>query len=382
MAFAPRHHDAVPRLDAWSLSIDGMRQPRRPARGSRLEPGNRFTGRELVLDGDELDRDAEQNEVASDRTRVFRDVSRSVISRNDSPDIPFDRSLNPYRGCEHGCPYCYARPTHEYLGLSAGLDFERTLFAKVDAPELLARELAKPAWVPDQLVLSGVTDPYQPIERTLRITRGCLEVLAAHRHPVGLITKNALVARDIDVLQDLASYGAVRVTLSLTTLNEALGRCLEPRASTATDRLRAMQTLADAGVPVSVMAAPIIPGLNDHELPAILEAAAAAGAHSAGWTLLRLPGAVEPIFSAWLREQLPLRAERILAGLREARGGALSDARFGHRMRGEGVYARQLGSLFDVHRRRAGLSGTGAALDGSHFQVPGRPVQSRLFDRG
>jgi DNA repair photolyase len=359
-----------------------MRERSFPSRGAGVDPGNRFTGREIVLDGDELDRDAMLGEVVGARTRVFRDTSRSVITSNTSPDIPFDRSLNPYRGCEHGCSYCYARPTHEYLGLSAGLDFERLLFAKLDAPELLARELAKPSWTPEQLALSGVTDPYQPIERRLRITRGCLEVLAAYRQPVGLITKNALLERDVDLLQELATYGAVRVALSITTLDDELGRRLEPRASTAAGRLQALRTLADAGVPVSVMVAPVIPGLNDHEIPAILAAAAAAGAQHAGWQLLRLPRSVEPIFVAWLSEQLPERTDRILALLRGARGGALSDGRFGHRMRGEGAYARQLGSLFEVHRRRAGLSGTSAALDGSHFRVPGRSVQPRLFGAG
>lgn len=274
---------------------------------------------------------------------------------------------------------CYARPTHEYLGLSAGLDFERMLFAKLDAPELLATELAKPSWVPKHLALSGVTDPYQPIERRLRVTRGCLEVLAAHRQPVGVITKNALVTRDLDLLSELARFGAARVMVSITTLDEDLRRRLEPRTSTAADRLRAVRELAAAGVDVGVNVAPIIPGLNDHEIPAILEAAAEAGAHGAAWTLLRLPHAVEEIFVAWLREHAPLRAERVLARLREARGGALSDARFGRRMRGEGVYARQIKALFDVHRRRVGLDRGGAALDGSHFRVPGRSRQPSLF---
>jgi len=350
-----------------------------PKRGTGIDPGNRFTGREIELDGDERDHDAATGEGASVRTRVYRDTSRTVISRNTSPDIPFEASLNPYRGCEHGCSYCYARPTHEYLGLSAGLDFERMLFAKLDAPELLATELAKPSWVPDHLALSGVTDPYQPIERRLRVTRGCLEVLAAHRQPVGVITKNALVIRDLDLLSELARYGAARVMVSITTLDEDLRRRLEPRTSTIADRLRAVRELAAAGVTVGVNVAPIIPGLNDHEIPAILEAAAEAGADGAAWTLLRLPHAVEGIFVAWLREHAPLRADRVLARLREARGGALSDARFGHRMRGEGVYARQIKTLFDVHRRRVGLERGGAVLDGSHFRVPGRARQPGLF---
>jgi DNA repair photolyase len=274
---------------------------------------------------------------------------------------------------------CYARPSHEYLGLSAGLDFERTLFAKPDAPELLAAELAKPSWAPRHLALSGVTDAYQPVERRLGITRGCLEVLAAHRQPVGVITKNALVTRDLDLLAELARYGAARVAVSLTTLDEDLRRRLEPRTSTATARLGAIRTLADAGVPVSVVVAPVIPGLNDHEIPAILAAAADHGAHGAAWTLLRLPGAVEAIFVDWLGEQAPLRAERVLARLREARGGQLDDPRFGHRMRGTGTYVEQLGRVFEVHRRRVGLERTWAPLATEHFRVPGRASQGRLF---
>lgn len=335
-----------------------------------------------MLDGDERDHALAAGTGAAERTQVFRDASRSVISHNTSPDIPFDVSLNPYRGCEHGCPYCYARPTHEYLGLSAGLDFERTLFAKLEAPELLARELAKPSWKPRHLALSGVTDPYQPIERTLRITRGCLEVLAAHRQPVGVITKNALVTRDLELLATLAQRGAARVAVSITTLDEDLRRRLEPRTSTSAERLRAVRSLTEAGVPVGVNVAPVIPGLNDHEIPAILAAAADAGAQGAAWTLLRLPGAVEGVFVAWLREHAPLRAERVLARLREARGGKLSDTRFGHRMRGKGVYAQQLTALFDVHRRRVGLDRPAAPLDASHFRVPSRTRQGALFGGG
>lgn len=358
-----------------------MRQGRPPSRGTDLDPANRFTGREIELDGDERDHVLRAGEGAPERTRVFLDTSRSVISRNASPDIPFDVSLNPYRGCEHGCSYCYSRPTHEYLGLSAGLDFERRLFAKLDAPRLLAIELAKPAWEPKHLALSGVTDPYQPIERRLRVTRGCLEVLAAHRQPVGVITKNALVTRDLDLLGELARFGAARVMVSVTTLDEDLRRRLEPRKSTIAERLRAVRALADAGVSVGVNVAPVIPGLNDHEIPALLEAAKDAGAQGVAWTLLRLPHAVEELFVAWLREQAPLRAERVLTRLREARGGALSDARFGHRMRGEGVYARQIEQLFDVHRRRLGFARRGPPLDGSHFRVPGRVQQPGLFAR-
>ncbi len=351
------------------------------ARGASLDPGNRFSRREIVFDGDELDHEA-LDEGAPDRTEVYRDTSRSVISRNASPDVPFDLSLNPYRGCEHGCSYCYARPTHEYLGLSAGLDFERKVFAKLDAAHQLERTLAASTWVPKHVALSGVTDPYQPIERRLGITRACLEVLATHRQPVSIITKNALVLRDLDLIGELATFGAVRVALSVTTLDEALRRRLEPRTSTAVNRLRTVRTLADVGVPVSVMVAPVIPGLNDHEIPSILEAAAAAGAQRADWTLLRLPGAVASVFVTWLEEQVPMRAGRVLARLREAHRGALTDARFGHRMRGEGPYVQQLSAIFAVHRRRVGLDRPSAPLDGSHFRVPGRSEQVGLFDGG
>ena len=516
-----------------------MARPLPRGRGAAIDPVQRFTRREVTWDGDELDLDAATGEGAPERTRVFRDASRTVLSHNASPDIPFDVSLNPYRGCEHGCSYClspetriamvdgasrrlgeiavgdrvlgtargarhrhlvatqvkdawrtrrrafrvelhdgtvfvasgdhrfltergwkhvagaragtasrphltsqdalvglgrgassvrapfegaaleragapltvarivdlgveidmvdlttgtgdflaegivshncYARPTHEYLGLSAGLDFERRIFAKPDAPALLAAELAKATWRPRHLALSGVTDPYQPVERLLGITRGCLEVLAAHRHPVGVITKNALVVRDVDLLADLARWGAVRVAISITTLDEDLRRRLEPRTSTARARLEAIRTLTEAGVPVGVNVAPVIPGLNDREVPAILAAAADHGAQGAAWTLLRLPGAVEPIFVDWLRAHAPLRADRVLARVRETRGGALSDARFGHRHRGEGTYARQLAQLFDVHRRRTGLDRRWPPLSAEHFRVPGRAVQGALF---
>lgn len=357
-----------------------MSRPSPRGRGAAIDPVSRFTQREVVWDGDELDFEDATGEGAPDRTRVFRDASRSVLSHNDSPDVPFDVSLNPYRGCEHGCSYCYARPTHEYLGLSAGLDFERRIFAKPDAPALLAAELAKPSWRPRHLAMSGVTDPYQPVERRLGITRGCLEVLAAHRQPVGVITKNALVTRDLDLLAELARWGAVRVAVSLTTLDEGLRRTLEPRTSTADDRLAAVRALADAGVPVGVNVAPVIPGLNDREVPALLEAAADHGAQGAAWTLLRLPGAVAAVFEDWLRAHAPLRAERVLARVRETRGGALSDPRFGHRHRGEGTYARQLAQLFDVHRRRVGLERAWPPLATEHFRVPGRVRQPGLFE--
>ncbi|MFA5552575.1 MAG: PA0069 family radical SAM protein, partial [Trueperaceae bacterium] len=281
-------------------------------RGSNRDPVNRFT--ELVVELDEAELTADDLRV---RTRYLDDTSKSVISTNTSPDIGFGASLNPYRGCEHGCSYCYARPTHEYLGLSAGLDFERVILVKRHAAQLLEAELRKPSWQPQTLMLSGVTDPYQPAERRLGITRACLQVLARFRNPVGLITKNALVARDLDVLTELAAWGGVRVTLSVTTLDEELRAKLEPRTSTAANRLAAIEKLAGAGVPVGVNVAPILPGLTDSEAPRILKAAADAGASHASFTLLRLPGQVTQLFEEWLDLHAPLRKQRVLNRTRE-----------------------------------------------------------------
>ena len=334
-------------------------------RGATFNPVNRFERIEI-----EPDPDAPRGE-GQVATVLLRDTSRSVITRNDSPDIPFDASLNPYRGCEHGCAYCYARPTHEYLGFSAGIDFESRILVKEEAPALLQRELASPGWRPRVLALSGVTDPYQPFERRLGVTRRCLEVLAACRHPVAVITKNRLIARDADLLAELASHGAAMASLSITTLDVELARKLEPRASAPRDRLRAVAELTAAGVPVTVMVAPVVPGLTDHELPAILEAAAAAGAVGAGCLPVRLPGAVAPLFEAWLEEHYPERKEKVLNRIRSLRGGKLNDPRFGHRMRGEGVYAEQIRALFETARRRAGLERRRVELSTAAFRRPG-----------
>ena len=303
-------------------------------------------------------------------TELLRDTSRSLITHNDSPDVGFSFSLNPYRGCEHGCIYCYARPTHEYLGFSAGLDFESRIMVKEDAPLLLRRELASPRWQPETLAMSGVTDPYQPVERRLGITRGCLEVLAAARHPVAVITKSELVTRDIDLLVELARHQAVRVFLSITTLDGELARRMEPRASHPRERLKAVSRLAAAGVPVGVMVAPVVPAITDHEIPAILEAAAAAGARAAGYTMVRLPGAVAGLFEAWLERHFPDRREKVLHRIREMRGGRLNDPRFGSRMRGEGVFAQQIDALFTAARRRHGLDQPLPELSAAAFQRP------------
>jgi DNA repair photolyase len=305
-------------------------------------------------------------------TVFLSDGSRSVLSHNDSPDVGFDVSLNPYRGCEHGCSYCYARPTHEYLGFSAGLDFESRIVVKEDAPELLRRELSSPRFVPQTLGLSGVTDPYQPVERKLELTRRCLAVLAEFRNPVSIITKNELVTRDLDHLLALAEHRAAQVLLSITTLDAELARRLEPRASHPRDRLKAIERLAKAGVPVGVMTAPVIPALNDHEIPKLLEAAAAAGAASAGFTVLRLPGAVAGLFEAWLAQHYPDRREKVLNRIRSLRGGALNDSRFGRRMRGEGLFAEQVKATFDTFRRRHGLDRRLPELSAAAFRRPGQ----------
>jgi len=289
------------------------------------------------------------------RTELLRDATRSILARNDSPDVGFDVGINPYRGCSHGCSYCYARPSHEYLGFSAGLDFETKILVKEDAPALLRAALASPGWKPRPIMLSGNTDAYQPTERRLRVTRRCLEVLAEFRNPVAITTKSWLVGRDVDLLGDLARDRAAAVVLSITTLRDELQRVMEPRAASPGRRLGAIRRLAEAGIPVGVNVAPVVPGLTDHELPAILEEAAAAGATFADYILLRLPHGVKELFSTWLRQHVPDRMEKVLNRVRELRGGKLYDARFAARGRGEGPWAEQLRTLFRVTRDRLGL---------------------------
>jgi DNA repair photolyase len=344
-------------------------------RGTAANPRNRFEVLEFVPDDEARDPDD-----PGPRTLFLRDASRTIIARNDSPDISFDASVNPYRGCEHGCIYCYARPTHEYLGFSAGLDFETRILVKRDAPELLRKALSAPRWQPQVIAISGVTDPYQPAERRLRVTRGCLEVLADFRNPVSLITKNHLVTRDVDLLAELAAHGAAAVTLSITTLDTALQRVMEPRTATPERRLAALRTLRDAGIPAGVMVAPVIPGLNDEEIPAILRAAAAAGAVSAGWQPLRLPHGVAALFVDWLERHYPDRKERILNRLRQIRGGRLNDPAFHSRFRGAGEYASQIAALFDTARRRAGIAERRPALSTAAFRRPAKGGQLALFE--
>lgn len=338
-------------------------KPPLPKRGTADNPENRFERIHVEFEPDTA-------EDGAGRPQVFVDASRSILAENDSPDIGFRFSVNPYRGCEHGCVYCYARPSHEYLGWSAGLDFERKILVKRDAPALLRRALAAPRWQPQVIALSGNTDCYQPIERQLGITRRCLEVLAEFRNPVGIVTKNALVARDADLLAELAAVRAAHVYVSVTSLDAEVARRMEPRASRPDLRLDAVARLRAAGVPVAVLVAPVIPGLNDEEIPAILRAAAEAGASAAHWTLLRLPGAVERLFDGWLQEQFPNRRERVWNRIRACRGGRTTDAEFGRRMRGEGVYAEQIAQLFRTSSRRSGLAARLEELSAAAFRRP------------
>lgn len=296
------------------------------------------------------------------------DAAKSVIARNRSPDVPFSQSINPYRGCEHGCIYCYARPSHGYLGLSAGLDFETRLFYKPEAARLLERELAQPGYRCEPITLGANTDPYQPIERELGITRELIAVLARARHPLSIITKSALVLRDTDLLAPLAALGLARVFVSITTLDDALKRTLEPRAASPAARLRTVSTLRAAGIPVGVLVAPVIPGLTDHELEAIVAAAAGAGADRVGYILLRLPHETKALFAEWLETHVPGKAARITALLRDLRGGAVSDSRFGSRMTGEGPLAGLIARRFQLACRRAGIEGTRQRSDApTHF---------------
>jgi len=322
-------------------------------RGASWSPANRFEKLHVDLnDVDVVDVDLETEERPQRRTQYFRDETKSVITRNNSPDVGFETSLNPYRGCEHGCIYCYARPTHEYLGFSAGLDFESKIMVKTSAPELLRAELESPRWQPQTLVLSGVTDPYQPVERKLGITRGCLEVLARFRNPVAIITKNRLVTRDVDLLRELAAHNGVAVNISVTSLDSNLQRVLEPRTSSPQARLDEISQLRSAGIPTGVMVAPIIPGLTDHDVPKIMDACAQAGAQFAGYTIVRLPWAVAPLFEHWLEEHFPERKEKVLGRIRHLRGNRLNNSRWHTRMTGEGIFAEQIASMFAISRRR------------------------------
>ena len=348
--------------------------PRPHGRGTGSNPRNRFERLEIAPDGDALDDELGENPEPRSPTQLLSDHSRSVIARNDSPDVGFETSVNPYRGCEHGCVYCYARPFHEYLGFSAGLDFETKILVKPEAPELLRRELMAPSWQPQLVVLSGVTDCYQPAERRLRITRRCLEVLAELRNPTAVITKNRLVTRDADLLGELARHQAAAVTLSITTLDPDLARRMEPRASSPRDRLAAVSELAAAGIPVGVNVAPVIPALTDHEMPAILAAAKEAGAGWAKYLVVRLPFAVKDLFQEWLAEHFPERKEKVLSRLRDLRDGKLNDPRFGKRPTGEGPFADGMRQLYETTCRRLELPTRGPDLSADSFRRPGQQL--------
>jgi DNA repair photolyase len=355
-----------------SLAIHG--------RSASWNPANRFEKLHVDL-GDEdvvqIDPTSDEEQKPKRETQFFRDLTKTIIARNDSPDVGFETSVNPYRGCEHGCIYCFARPTHEYLGMSAGLDFESRIMVKQDAAKLLEAELSSPKWKPQTLVMSGVTDPYQPVERKLRITRGCLEVLARFRNPVAIITKNRLVTRDIDLLGELAQDNAAVVNVSVTSLNPQLQRVLEPRTSSPTARLETVAALRGAGIPIGVMVAPIIPGLTDHEVPKIVEACARAGAQFAGYTILRLPWAIAPLFEHWLDEHFPEKKEKVLSRIRQIRDGKINDPRWGFRTRGEGIFAEQIRSIFEVACRRAGMDGR-PELSTAAFRRPREQLQLSL----
>jgi len=341
-------------------------------------PANRFQAQHAEDDWEQLtDADVAELSPRGVPTEFLPDASRSIVSYNSSPDVPFNVSLNPYRGCEHGCSYCYARPTHEYLGFTAGLDFETKVLVKHDAAKLLRAALCERSWKVQPISFSGVTDCYQPAERRFKLTRACLEVLLEARHPVTIITKNALILRDLDLLSELARQNLVRAAVSLTTLDRELARRMEPRTSTPDARLAAMGRLSAAGIPVMVMNAPVIPGLNDHEIPAVLTAARQAGARAAGYVLLRLPLSVEPVFSDWLTRNAPDQADRVTGLLRATRSGRLNDGRFGTRMRGGGSYADQISRTFEVVSRKLGFDERLPELDCALFRPP--HLQGRLF---
>ncbi len=346
--------------------------PDRPTphgRGAHIEPPNRFTQLWREIDLDALD-DDERHALANPRTQYILERSGSIVTENDSPDIPFRYSINPYRGCLHGCCYCYARPTHEYLGFNAGLDFETKIVVKENAPDLFRDFLNRRTWQPQSIAMSGVTDCYQPAERRFRLTRGCLEVAAEARQSMGIITKNALVIRDLDLLTELAGQNLMHVAVSVTTLDAELARKMEPRTSTPAARLRSITELSRAGVPVRVMVAPVIPGLTDIEVPAILQAAKDAGAHAAGFQLLRLPLTVAPVFLEWVQREQPDSLEKIEGRVRATHHGKLNDSQFHERFRGTGAIAEQIRALFRLFARRLGLDGPLPAYDCSRFRPP------------
>ena len=359
-------------FDSYALEAGGVAAGRRHGRGAQTNRSGRFepVSYEPADDGWES-----LAELEALTTEVQEVPARRIITRNDSPDIGFDRSINPYRGCEHGCIYCFARPTHAFLGLSPGLDFETKLFAKTNAGQALERELADPSYRVETIAIGTNTDPYQPIERRYRIMRRVLEVLSAANHPVGIVTKSALVLRDLDILKSMAERGLVKAALSVTTLDRKLARAMEPRASTPDKRLETLARLVDAGVPTAVMVAPVIPGLNDMEMERILERASSIGVKNAGYVLLRLPLEIGDLFTEWLKANCPDRASRVLSLMRSTRGGKLYDAKWGERMRGDGPYAWMIGRRFELAAKRLGLNKSSVELRTDLFTPPSLPGQ-------
>lgn len=350
---------------------------RRVARGAAQNKTGRFDLTRIEV-GDGWDIPEERPDF---KTQISVERPRSIITYNKSPDLPFDRSINPYRGCEHGCIYCFARPSHAYLGLSPGLDFETRLVARPDAAKVLDRELASKSYRVAPIAIGTNTDPYQPCEKAYKITRECLRILQDYQHPVAIVTKGALIERDIDILAPMAVQGLARVGISLTTLDNELSRKMEPRAPTPKRRLQIIRNLTEAGVPVRVMTSPLVPGLTDSEIEALLQAGADAGATTASWIMLRLPREVSELWQEWLAEHVPDRAGKIMARLREMHGGKDYDPRWGHRMRGEGKYAELIAQRFQVYSRKLGLSEPSAPLRCDLFKVPPRPGdQLSLFE--
>jgi DNA repair photolyase len=360
-------------------------------RGALINPTGRFEAHTLEVDEYVQNRPKEEimgdEENPSPRTQFISETAKSILSKNDSPDISFNYGINPYRGCEHGCIYCYARPNHEYLGLSAGLDFETKIYYKENAPELLRKELLSRSWKPQSINISGVTDCYQPVEKRFELTRRCLQVLIEFRNPFTIITKNRLVTRDVDVLKEAAERNLVQVMISVTSLDPDLISILEPRTSRPSARLEAIRTLADAGVPVGVMVAPVIPGLTDHEMPAILKAASEAGAKHAGYTIARLPYGVKDLFTSWVETHYPDRKDKIIHRIGEIRGftrdqaqeGKLYKAEFGERMKGVGLFAEQMKTIFDLYTRKYGFNEKRLKLETSNFRRIENSAQGELF---
>ena len=360
------------KLDSFPIESGGIVVGRRHGRGAQTNRSGRYEPIAYEPSDDGWESLAELEALT---TEVQEVPARRILARNDSPDIGFDRSINPYRGCEHGCIYCFARPTHAFLGLSPGLDFETKLFAKTNAAQTLERELAEPGYEVSTIAIGTNTDPYQPIERRYRIMRGILEVLSATNHPVGIVTKSALVLRDLDILTSMAKRDLVKVAVSVTTLNRRLAHAMEPRASTPDKRIETLQRLLGSGIPASVMVAPVIPGLTDMEMERILERASSVGIKNAGYVLLRLPLEIGDLFTEWLQANCPDRAKRVLSLMRSTRGGKLYDAKWGERMVGDGPYAWMIGRRFEMAADRLGMNKSSVELRTDLFTPPSRPGQ-------